>query len=220
MKKLLHVGCGFKRKQQTTPAFNSSEWNEIRLDIDPKVEPDHIGSMVDMSAIQDGSVDAIFSSHNIEHLYPFEVPIALKEFQRVLSRDGFLVLTCPDLQSVCKLIAEDQLTDTAYMSPAGPIAPLDILFGFRPSLAKGDLYMAHRCGFTRKVLHATLKASGFGSVVSFARPQKPFFDLWALATKNETDPEAIRSLAREHFPSPRPKINTNTTSPSTNRFDG
>lgn len=199
-KKLLHVGCGFKKKTQTTHGFNSSEWEEIRLDINPNVKPDFLGSMVDMSIIDTGSVDAIFSSHNLEHLYPFEVPKALQEFQRVLAKDGFLVLTCPDLQSICKLIADDQLTHTAYISPAGPVTPLDILYGFRPSLSKGDLHMAHRCGFTRKVLHATLKTSGFESVVTYARPRAPFFDLWALAAKNNMTQANLKNLAVQHFP--------------------
>jgi hypothetical protein len=97
-------------------------------------------------------------------------------------------------------VANDQLTDTAYVSPAGPITPLDILFGFRQSLAKGDLYMAHRCGFTRKVLHGTLKAAGFQSVVTFVRPRQPFFDLWARATKSTLSKETITALAADHFP--------------------
>lgn len=199
-KNLLHVGCGPKRKSQTTPGFNLPEWNEIRLDIDPKVQPDLLGTMVDMSAVGSGSINAIFSSHNIEHLYPFEVPIALKEFLRVLTPEGFLVLTCPDLQSVCQLVANDQLTDAAYVSPAGPIAPLDILYGFRQSLAKGDLYMAHRCGFTRKVLHGTLKAAGFQTVVTLVRPRHPFFDLWALASKSTLSKETVTAMAADHFP--------------------
>jgi predicted SAM-dependent methyltransferase len=37
-----------------------------------------------MKAVASESVDAIFSSHNIEHLYPHEVPVALAEFIRVL----------------------------------------------------------------------------------------------------------------------------------------
>ncbi|MDP4617407.1 MAG: methyltransferase domain-containing protein, partial [Burkholderiaceae bacterium] len=144
MPNFLHVGCGPKRKNQTTRGFNTPEWAEIRLDIDASVQPDVIGTMVDLSAVESDSVDAIYSSHNIEHLYPHEVPLALAEFLRVLKPDGFFVVTCPDLQSVCKLIAEDKLTDTAYTSPAGPIAPLDILYGHRPAMAKGNLYMAHR----------------------------------------------------------------------------
>jgi len=45
-------------------------WKEIRLDIDPANAPDILGTMLDMPAVADGSVDAIYSSHNIEHLYP------------------------------------------------------------------------------------------------------------------------------------------------------
>ena len=125
MKNFLHV-CGPKRKNQTTSAFNTPDWCEIRLDIDPAVSPDVVGSITDMPAVETASVQAVFSSHNIEHLYPHDVPLALAEFYRVLTHDGFVVITCPDLQSVCALIAEDKLTEAAYISPAGPIAPLDI----------------------------------------------------------------------------------------------
>ena len=200
MSKLLHIGCGPKRKDRTTRGFNTDAWHEIRLDIDPTVQPDVTGTMTDMGAVASASVDAIFSSHNIEHLYPHEVPVALAEFHRVLADDGFAVITCPDLQSVCALIAEDKLTEAAYTSPAGPIAPLDILYGFRPSMAQGNLYMSHRCGFTRKVLHASLQAAGFASVATLARGRAPFFDLWALASKSARSDVDMRQLAALHFP--------------------
>lgn len=200
MKHLLHVGCGPKHKDRTTRGFNTDAWHEIRLDIDPSVAPDVTGTMTNMAAVSSASVDAIFSSHNIEHLYPHEVPVALAEFLRVLSDDGIAVITCPDLQSVCALIAEDKLTEAAYTSPAGPIAPLDILYGFRRSMAAGNLYMSHRCGFTRKVLHATLQSAGFASVATFARGRTPFFDLWALASKSVRTDEEMRAIAALHFP--------------------
>lgn len=199
MKTFLHVGCGPKHKNQTTPAFNLGEWNECRLDIDAKVNPDVVGTMTDMSSVSNASVQAVFSSHNIEHLYPHEVPEALAEFLRVLSDDGFVVITCPDLQSVCQLVAEDKLTEPAYVSPAGPIAPIDILYGHRPPMARGNLYMSHRCGFTKKVLSATLQAAGFKSVAVMARPQH--FDLWAVATKGSLDQAELINLAKQHFPS-------------------
>lgn len=198
MKTFLHVGCGPKHKNQTTRGFNQADWNECRLDIDAKVSPDVVGTMTDMSSVASASVQAVFSSHNIEHLYPHEVPQALSEFLRVLSDDGFVVITCPDLQSVCKLVAEDKLTEPAYVSPAGPIAPIDILYGHRPPMARGNLFMSHRCGFTRRVLTSTLQAAGFKSVAALARPQH--FDLWALATKNEISESSLRLLASEHFP--------------------
>lgn len=199
VKTFLHVGCGSKRKQQTTRAFNNGEWNELRLDIDENVNPDFVGSMTDMSSVQDASMDAVYSSHNIEHLYPHDVPTALKEFLRVLKPDGFLVLTCPDLQSVCALIADDKLTEPAFTSPAGPIAPIDILYGHRPSLAHGNLYMAHRCGFTQRVLTATLQANGF-AMVAAARRAAPYYDLWAVASKAAMEEDVLRQLAVQNFP--------------------
>ncbi len=188
-----------KRKPQTTRGFNTDDWQEIRLDIDPLVSPDVTGTMTDMSAVATGSVDAIFSSHNIEHLYPHEVPVALAEFHRVLSDDGFAVITCPDLQSVCALVAEDKLLDAAYTSPAGPIAPLDILYGLRGSMARGNLYMAHRCGFTRKVLDGTLQSCGFKAIATYARGHAPYFDLWALASKKERSEDEMTQLAKTYF---------------------
>ena len=32
--RFLHVGCGQNSKENTTPVFNSDEWEEVRLDID------------------------------------------------------------------------------------------------------------------------------------------------------------------------------------------
>lgn len=198
MRNFLHVGCGPKHKNQTTKGFNSAEWEEKRLDIDAAVKPDVVGTMTDMSAVSSGSMQGIFSSHNIEHLYPHEVPVALAEFFRVLADDGFAVITCPDLQSVCALVANDKLTEPAYVSPAGPIAPIDILYGHRPAMVNGNLYMAHRCGFTKKVLSATLQAAGFQSVAAMVRPSA--FDLWALASKSPLAEADLRALASQHFP--------------------
>ena len=37
--------------------------------------------------------------------------------------------------------------------------------------------MAHRCGFTQKVLDGTLRACGFQTVASMARGRAPFFGM-------------------------------------------
>lgn len=199
MPHFLHVGCGMKRKGRTTAGFNTEEWQEYRLDIDPAVQPDIIGSMTDMAAVTDGSMDALYSSHNIEHLYPHEVPVALREFKRILAPDGFAVITCPDLQAVAELVAQDKLTTPAYSSPAGPISPLDILYGHRPALAAGNLYMAHRTGFTLKTLIEALKESGFSTMIGRRQPA-PDFALWVIATKNKQPEPVLRALAAAHIP--------------------
>lgn len=198
-KVLLHVGPSVCTIQNTTQGFNDGTWSELRYDIDPSVQPDIIGSMTDMSAVTSNSVDAIFSSHNIEHLYPHEVPITLAEFLRVLKPNGFVVLTCPDLQSVSTLIAENKLYEPAYQSPAGPISPLDILYGHRAAMAKGNLYMAHRCGFTGKTLIQAFLDAGFQRALA-TRRESPCFDLWIIATKNMPSDESMHSYSQAHFP--------------------
>ena len=97
-------------------------------------------------------------------------------------------------------VAEDKLTESAYTSPAGPISPLDILYGHRPSMARGNLYMAHRCGFTQRVLDGTLRSSGFQVVATMARGQAPYFDLFALASKSARNEDEMRQMAGLHFP--------------------
>jgi SAM-dependent methyltransferase len=198
MNRFLHVGCGRNTKANATAGFNNDTWQEVRLDIDPDCAPDIVGTIVDMSRVADASFDAIFSADNIEHIYAHEVPRAIKEFARVLTDDGFVVLTCPDLQTVCEAVARDKLLDPLYVSPAGPIAPLDVLFGHRPSIAAGKHYMAHKCGFTYSVLSGLFLAGGFKSV--FGGRRMDAYDLWILALKQSKAEAELTALARRYLP--------------------
>ncbi len=191
----LHVGCGSNTKKQTTPGFSTVDWEEVRLDIDERVIPDIVGSMTDLSSIESNKFDAIFSSHNIEHLYPHQVGTTLKEFRRVLRPSGFIVITCPDLIATAKLVADDKLTDTAYISPVGAITPLDILYGHIKSLENGDYYMAHKTGFSEKSLRNELRLAGFSRSATCSRPSN--LDIWALATKEIVSNEDLLSLFKE-----------------------
>lgn len=199
MKKFLHVGCGPVPKEHTPFARENDTWTEVRMDIDPTARPDILGHMTDMSVIPDEAYDAVYSSHSIEHLYPHEVPVALSEFKRVLKPAGFALITCPDLQSVCALVAQGNLEDTAYVSMVGPIAPIDIIYGYRKAMAEGNLFMAHRTGFTAKTLTDSLRRAGFAAIANKSRPP-PAFDLWAIAFR-EVQPESrIRETAGAYFP--------------------
>lgn len=176
---LLHVGCGPAAPGKLPPqVFAPGAWREIRLDIDPGVAPDILASITDMRAVADGSVDAVWSAHNLEHLAAHEVPRALAEFRRVLKPGGFALITVPDLQQVAALVAADRLAEPAYQSPAGPIAPLDMLYGHGAAIAAGNGFMAHRTGFTARSLEAALVAARFDAV-QVVRDQH--FALWATA---------------------------------------
>lgn len=197
MKTLLHVGCGAMHKTDLK-GFDSGEWQEIRLDINKSVNPDIIGTLTNMERVPDASIDAIYSAHNIEHLYPHEVPLALKEFYRVLKTDGFVVITCPDLQSVCEVIANNKLLEPLYESSSGPISPIDILYGHRESLAHGNLYMAHKGGFTYTTLYYSFLNEGFHQCYGGRR--KESYDLWLAAFKSYLPENEIKEIAKCYLP--------------------
>ena len=175
---VLNVGAGPRVSGKLHVGFASGHWREIRLDIDPAVDPDIVSSATDLSQFGDASLDAIWSSHNIEHLYAHEVPVALAEFVRVLRPDGFALITCPDLAQVAKALLDQGGEFTAYQSPAGPIAPIDMIFGHRKSIAAGNSFMAHRTGFTPELIASALLDAGFAEVRVISGR---FYDLWALA---------------------------------------
>lgn len=194
-RRVLHVGCGHQSAHRLHAAFHDGPWQEIRLDIDEKVRPDIVCSTVDMSSvIGDGAVDAVWSSHVIEHLHDHEVTAALAEFRRVLSPDGFLLVRCPDLAAVAECLLRNGVEHVAYESPAGPITPLDMLYGHRASIAAGSGFMAHHTGFTDERMGRTLLEAGF----SEARTRRSnTFDLWAIAFAPRADvDECLEHLAR------------------------
>jgi ubiquinone/menaquinone biosynthesis C-methylase UbiE len=176
-KKVLHVGCGPYNPEALPAELRTEEWQEIRLDINPNVNPDILGTITDLSGVGDGSVDAVYSSHNLEHIYTYEVPLALAEFKRVLKPQGMAIITLPDIQAVAEEVAQGHLENTLYVSPAGPIAAIDILYGLGTDLARGNHYMAHKTAFTAETLKAKLLEAGF----SQAEVKRDWLNLWATA---------------------------------------
>jgi len=181
-RKVLHVGCGAKRDNKLPQAYMEPPWLEIRLDINPEVKPDIVGDIRDLHMVKDCSFDAVFSSHNLEHLYFHEALVTLREFYRVIKVGGEVLVACPDLQQVAKLIAEDKLMDPIFTPPSGPIAPIDMLYGYRSSIAKGNHFMAHKTGFTATSLKNTLERAGFKDIRTTSQPE-PLMDIVALAFK-------------------------------------
>jgi predicted SAM-dependent methyltransferase len=187
--RVLHVGCGYPSSHRLHACFRMGEaWEEIRVDVDPKVRPDIVSSIADLSAaVEDDSVDAIWSSHTVEHLYDHEVLPAFAEFQRVINTTGFLLLRCPDLKAIARSLLEHGAEHVAYVSPAGPITPLDMLYGHRLSVAAGSGYMAHHTGFTEDRIGALLLEAAFAEV----RTRTDNLDLWTVAFAADADVKHI-----------------------------
>ena len=195
MKILLHVGCGSLNKSSCL-GFDNDNWKEIRFDIDESVNPDIVGTMTDMKSVETGSVDAVYSSHNIEHIFPHEVPIVLREFYRVLKEDGMVSISCPDLQSVCEAVAQDKLVEPLYDSPTGPISPIDILYGRRKSIARGNEYMVHKGGFTYSTLYKAFKEVGFQAMAGGRKG----YNLYLVAFKQRKPDEEIKKIVSQFIP--------------------
>jgi SAM-dependent methyltransferase len=144
---LLHAGCGRTAKPDWADAYD-----EVRLDIDPEVQPDIVASLTDLGDI--GPFDAAYLSHCLEHFYPHEVPQVLAELKRVLKPGGFLVVVVPDLQGI------EPTEDVVYVSPGGPVCGLDMIYG-GGRLIQMSRYMAHHCGFVRATLQEVMERAGF-----------------------------------------------------------
>jgi hypothetical protein len=151
--------------------------------------------------IADGEMQGIYSAHNLEHLPAHEVDAALAEFFRVLAPNGIAVITTPDLTMIAEAVLQGRLTETAYTAPAGPVTPLDMLYGYRPWLAAGNAHMAHRSGFTAQSLLDALLRAGFANVAACG---DDYWAIWAVASRNAEDGEAVQllvaDLARRAYP--------------------
>ncbi len=161
LKMLLHAGCG---PGHNKPPRDFEAYKEIRLDADRNVKPDIVASITAMPMIKDGGFDAVFCSHCLEHLYTFEVALALREFCRVLAPGGTVRIHVPDLQSIGGKLALDELDHVAYISPCGPICPMDMIYGHQGAIGAGNLFMQHKTGFTKGVMTRALQQAGFGQV--------------------------------------------------------
>ncbi len=169
-------------------------WEELRFDIDPEVTPDVVGSILDLGgSFEPQSFDAVWSSHVLEHLYAHEVFPTLREFHRVLKADGFALIMSPDVELVAQFIVEHGIAAIAYHSPAGPIRPLDMLYGHSRAIEEGQFYMAHRTGFTAERLGNLLLMAGFPTV----SVRSENFEICALALMPEADSDAIQKTLLE-----------------------
>lgn len=191
---LLNAGSGILGSRRMPKLFLGEDWKEIRLDVEPRVGPDVVGSVTDVATLfPDGTFDAVWSSHNLEHLYAHEVPTALAGFRHALKADGFAIVTCPDLDAVSAALVAHGPDHIAYIAPAGPIRVLDMMFGHGPSIAAGFTAMAHRSGLTQASLGAMALAAGFDEV----RVGRGIaYDLWGILSMPDCPMGALADALR------------------------
>ena len=188
MKRVLNVGGGSK----SIPL--PSEYGgfaHVLLDIDPQGAPDIVLDGRRLGELATGQFDAIYCSHNLEHYFRHDVPKVLAGFFHVLKPGGFAQIRVPDLTELMRRVVQGKidLEETLYVSPAGPIAPLDVIYGFgRQIETSGVDFFAHKTGFSDQSLSRAVERAGFSP--NFARVADLEINL--LAFKGPADPDHLR----------------------------
>ena len=93
------------------------------------------------------TIEAIFSSHVLEHLFMDEVEKLIPEFFRVLKVGGVCRVVVPDLE---KIIAIYDVND-----------PRQFLTEIFEISKRGEVKNSHHCGFTGKFLITLFEEAGF-----------------------------------------------------------
>ncbi|MDA9499506.1 class I SAM-dependent methyltransferase [Bradyrhizobium sp. CCBAU 11357] len=188
VKKVLNAGSGPVNPERLQRSFRTGGWQEVRMDVDPRVAPDIVGSLEDLSQVADKSFDAVYCSHSLEHLYPHDVRAALRGIVRVLKPDGFALITSPDLEPIAALVAQGRGEEVAYESPLGPITALDMIYGHAASIERGNHFMAHNTGFTEERMARLLLEARFDEVLLI---KGNCYDFYALALMPQADKPQI-----------------------------
>lgn len=189
-KKLLNVGGN--SKDIPIPACFAG-WQNDLLDIDPTGKPDILCDARELTTLPPGQYEAIYCSHNLEHYYHHDVAKVLQGFCSILKQDGFAYIRVPDLVEVMKKVIENdiELDGELYMSGLGPIAPLDVIYGYRKQIeSSGVDFFAHKIGFNTSLLVRSLKANGFPVV--YVRSGN--LEITAFAFKEKPGPEIVALL--------------------------
>ena len=198
-RRVLNVG-GQSRGIQLPGPYATFE--QVLLDLDPSVGADIVLDVRELTSLSPQQFDAVYCSHNLEHVRQHEVPVVLAGFRHVLKPGGLAHIIVPDLQELMLACVQQgiDLDGLLYESPMGPITPLDVLFGHGGMIAQsGQDYYAHRTGFSRRTLANVVEASGFSPMFC----QQGNLELNLITFNGDPDPE-LAALFNLSLDSPEP----------------
>jgi len=146
----LNLGSGFVK----IPGF-------INVDIDKNVEPDMVADIRDLKEIENESVDEILASHVLEHFLQKETFGILREWYRVLKKEGIIYVIVPDIN---KIISD-------YTQGKANLCCLEkVILGSDQSATE---FMIHKNIFTRKKLKRFLIVTGYRDIIDLP-PQREY----------------------------------------------
>lgn len=134
--------------------------------------------------IKDNSVDAIYCSHTLEHIFPDRISFVLQEWHRVLKFDRFVRVVVPDMKKGIKAYLKGDVDflqkkgspEKEEFLPSLPLCYLNVWF-MSYKLKQGKRSSGgHVMAFDFDVLEYYLREAGFKDIVerSYSEKQKAF----------------------------------------------
>ena len=114
---------------------------------------------------KDNSIEHVYASHVLEHIYWYKIDDALKEVYRVLKPKGIFEVHVPDFKVIVKAFLEKNMPDNwRRYNKSGDFMKWvnGRLFAYNKE-GHGDLY-SHKACFDEAYLTQCLKSAGFKNV--------------------------------------------------------
>ena len=135
---------------------NEIRANWIILDVEKRPEVDIVADASSLDKIASESVSTIYASHVVEHFHyglDSKLNHTLREWHRVLQPGGKLLISVPDLKTLCWLFLNPNFTiyERHHI--------MRIIFG-----GQTNQYDVHYAGFDYEILGSYLEEAGFSEV--------------------------------------------------------
>lgn len=128
-------------------------WEILNALTEPWV--DHVGQAEDLTRFADNTFVELYASHVLEHLgYRSDLPVALKEWYRVLAPEGCLMVSVPDLEALCELYLQRN-----SLGSGDRFSIMRMMFG-----GQLDQYDFHFVGLDEGLLASFLADAGFADI--------------------------------------------------------
>lgn len=127
------------------------EWKIF--DVEARPEVDYVGNASDLGLFENESIEAIYASHVLEHFYyglDSELVFTLAEWHRVLKVGGELMISVPDIQTLCWLYSQPKIDVMSRFHI------MRMMFG-----GQVNEYDVHKVGFDFDTLAMYLNEVGF-----------------------------------------------------------
>ena len=142
----LDIGCGFNKIELVSHRV-------IGLDNRPETKCDIVCDVTNLPFKRE-SVDAIYSSHCLEHFKALDIQSILYKWTKVVRKNGDIYIKVPDIKFACRNILNDIYT----------LDEFSILYGKQDYPSN-----FHNTGFTVKLLESWIKEFAVGKCYSNGR---------------------------------------------------